>query len=191
MFFKFVKKINLQVLLTLLLLLATTLSLYFMLHTQIIINTAANDKVMDRFIEQLDFKQFNLDGSLIKSIQADKATHMVYNNTSFFDNPKVIFTDSQGIPWNMQAEKAQSLHGTKIIFASGNVVVQHPTIGNHTATKINTSWMSFDQKKDFAYTNQPVTITRPDSITQGIGMTANFKKSIFKILSKAKIIYTP
>jgi len=185
------KKLNPQIVITLVLILATIFSLYFMLHTQIIINSSKNDKIVDRFVQQLNFRQFDLNGKLIKSIQAQKATHIDYNNTSFFESPRVVFTDSQGVTWNIQANKGQSIHGTKQLIAIGHVILDHSTVGNHIATKIETEWMLFNVKKDFAYSHQPVTITRPDSITKGVGMTADFKNNIFKILSKADITYIP
>ena len=184
-------RISGQNLLTVLLVLATTLSLYFMLNSQIKKPGTLNQNTPDKIISKLNFSEYNLQGQRVQHITANSATHIQKENTTYMVQPRMQIKDDQSMYWHISAKKSHSIHGADIIVAEGNVVLQHATHGNDLATKIQTSWLSLNQKTHLGYTNQNVTITRPDSITTGRGMTANFKTGTYKILHDAKIVYTP
>ena len=184
-------RISGQSILTIALIVATVLSLYFMLNTQINQAAKPSDRTPDKIISNLNFRQFDLKGQLVKHIQAAQARHIQDNNTTLLTKPFMTIKSDNGIFWHISADKSRSIHGSDMIIAQGNVVLKHKTVGNSLATTISTSWLSLNQKTHYAYTNQPVKIVRPDSTTTGLGMTANFKTGVYKVLQDAKIIYKP
>ena len=105
------------------------------------------------------------------------------------DTPKLIFYGQKGPPWHITSDHGQMLNGNQKIILWDNVIIkQIPGPGSRNAT-LTTTKIYFYPDTSLANTDQPVTLTEPGSIMNGIGMQADLNKGTMKILSKTEGMY--
>lgn len=145
----------------------------------------------DSFIKMAFIKHFDKQGKLHAQMSSPKMTHITSNNTTLFDQPNILLYTAHQTPWHVKARHGKSTRGKETIYLWGDVVLHQPKSAQEPETTITTTALTIHPTPQTANTNQPVTIKRPGAITNAIGLTANFKTGIIKLLSHAKGHYDP
>jgi len=163
-------------------------SIIFMLHqsdhsTQTL---AVTQQKIDAYMNNATYTNYNKQGQLSAHISALHTRHYPKNNAAYYDHPRVLMYTKKHLPWYITADHGRSHHGDDHVLLYGHVIVTQPQTSQTILTTISTDKLYVRPELQTAHTSDPVTITRPGSTTSAIGLTANFKTGIFKLLSKAK-----
>jgi len=146
---------------------------------------------MNAFMTNATYTQFDKLGQIHTRIKTPNMQHYTEKDTSFFIKPAILIYTNDRIPWHITSDYGKSQNGTTTVYLWSNVVLHQPQLENHPETTILTSAMTLYPKRSFAKTDRKVTIHRPDSVIKGIGVTANFKTGIIKLLTHSRGIYEP
>lgn len=147
--------------------------------------------ILNAYSKDATFVSFDKKGIMINNLQASKIRHYTQDNTTYFDNPKLLTYTNNRTPWHISALHAQSTKGSDTIYLSGKVKLHRPQHGSSPTMTITTSKLTYFSKKSIAVTKSPVTIVRPGSVTKGIGAHANLKKNVFTLLANMHGDYAP
>ncbi len=164
----------------------------------LIIDSVQNDQTEQTSITHPDgyminavYQDYNDEGRLHALLKTPKMTHYPDNDTTQFLSPDVIMYTSQQIPWHITSEHGQSKQGADKVLLWGNVVIHQPNRPGSPETTIKTTQITVYPNEQYAQTKKAVSIKRPGSITNAIGLNANFKTGIFKLLSNSRGHYAP
>lgn len=164
----------------------------------VIIESVQNDETEQTLIAHPDgymtnatYQDYNSQGELHALLNTPKMTHYPDNDTTQFLAPDVMMYTSQQVPWHITAEHGQSKQGTEKVLLWGNVIIHQPYRPGFPETTIKTSQITVYPDEQYAHTKKAVTIKRPGSTTDAIGLDADFKTGIFKLLSNSRGRYEP
>lgn len=106
-------------------------------------------------------------------------------NLATMESPSAeLFSDSEGGPWVLKAEKGSLRQSEDVLHLSGNVRVVR-TIGDREAT-LTTESLTLDNGQGIAYTDDLVEITDRVGITRAKGMKAWVDDRILELNSQVK-----
>src|SRR3990167_3141447 len=182
---------NKNIWLSLVLIVVTCLSTILMLHS----NPHRKSLPMvlahepDSFMQDVSYYEYDSHGALHSHLSTPKIIHYSNKNAAQFEKPNVMVYTDKHIPWYISAEHGKSKQGVDWVYLWENVVIHQPEAPNNPQTTIKTSAITFYPMKSYAETYRDVTITRPGSIVQAKGMTADFKKGIITLLSHSRGVY--
>jgi len=146
---------------------------------------------VNAFMSKAIYTQFDQTGQIHTQMQTKHMKHYAKGNVAFFLEPRILIYTTKRIPWHISSNFGKSENGTTTIHLWNHVVLHQPQLDNNPETTITTSKITVYPKRSFAKTNQKVTIQRPDSVLKGIGVTADFKTGIIKLLTHSRGIYAP
>jgi len=145
----------------------------------------------DGYMLEAHYIQYDEQGQVHMVMNSPRMVHFSENSVSFFIKPKVLAYSRQRIPWTITAELGMALHESEQIKLSQNVVIHQAPQLHYPETTIKTSAMSIFPHRAYAETDQPIIILRPDTRIDAVGMQADFKSGIFKLLSSVRGSYAP
>ena len=173
------------------LLLATVLSTYFLLTQTIAPLRDLSDRTTSIFAKHIVVKHYAKNGQLDFTLRAPYANHIDYLDTTYYQHPKAVAMSDDGSVWHIQSDQATGIYGNKKLVLTRHVQLHQLPDKTHVSTRINTSIMTYYPDIRYAITHAPTTITRPDSITHGIGLAADLKQGIYRLLSHTQVRYHP
>ncbi|MBS0350028.1 MAG: LPS export ABC transporter periplasmic protein LptC [Proteobacteria bacterium] len=147
--------------------------------------------ILDGYMIQARFTEYDTQGQVHMIMESPKVTHYAQENTSFFDHPYVLAYSQQRVPWTIQAIEGKALHNTEQIELWGNVIIHQTPEPGYPETTMTTTALTIFPHRGYAQTNQAVKIVRSDAQIAAIGMQADFKAGIFKLLSSVRGRYVP
>jgi lipopolysaccharide export system protein LptC len=145
----------------------------------------------DGFMMAAHYIQYDDQGQIHMILDSSRVTHFAENNTSHFIQPKVLAYTQKRIPWTITAEEGTAVHDSEQIILSKNVVIHQAPQPDYPETTITTPVMTIYPHRSFAETDQPIVIVRPNTHIEAIGMQADFKSGIFKLLTAVRGTYAP
>ncbi|EKD77894.1 MAG: hypothetical protein ACD_42C00134G0003 [uncultured bacterium] len=149
-------------------------------------------KTINNFVINAKYSEYNKQGEIKTIVTADKITQFQPDNNSVFTQPRIItYTDQDRTPWHIQADEGSSDQTAKKIILRGHVIAVKLKTKKTPSITIKTTKLTIFPKKSLAITNQPVVLSRPDTIIHGIGLTANLKTGEYQLHSQSKAIYVP
>jgi lipopolysaccharide export system protein LptC len=144
------------------------------------------------YLQNLDYKNYDQnDGSLHLYFQSQMLTHFKKYNSSTFTDPKILLFDVNQIPWHITAEKGMAWHGHQVIHLTGHIIFHHQQVKGHPETTMLTNHVYLYPQRNYAVSNDDVTLMRPGTTIKGRGMRANLKNGIITILHQTHGIYQP
>lgn len=141
------------------------------------------------FMINANYYEYNKLGYFHSHLSTPEIIHYAYKNSSHFQKPRLMVYTDKHIPWYTTADHGQSHGGLNWVYLWGHVVIHQPRRPSSSETTIKTSSVTLHPLQSSAETDQKVTITRPESIVNGVGMTADFKKGIITLLSHSRGVY--
>ena len=158
-------------------------------HPHTIASTSQLERRPDAFMMNANYYEYNEQGNFHSHLFTPEIIHYDYKNSSHFQQPHFMVYTDEHIPWYTTADHGQSEEGLDWIHLWGHVVIHQPPRPLYPETTIKTSSVTLHPMKSFAETEEAVTITRPESVVAGVGMTADFKKGIMTLLSHSRGVY--
>ncbi len=147
---------------------------------------------VDAFAMNVEATQFNELGQLRGEIKSPKVLHFTEGDSAFFTTPFVtLYSQGGKAPWLISAKTGKTLNGTQQIDLIDNVVIHQPTSAQNTDTVIKTSLLHIYPKKQFADTDQAVTLVQPGVTVNAVGMNAYLDQKHVVLLSNTRGSYDP
>jgi lipopolysaccharide export system protein LptC len=141
--------------------------------------------------------QYNQTGTVEYHFTANQMSHfqpdpntVSTNDYTTINAPFFTFFQEDSSPWYVRAQQGRSTQNGELMILQNDVRVWQENEGTEP-TVITTSELHIRPQKQVAETDQFVIITRPQIITQGVGMRANLEQETFAILSEGNTIYEP
>lgn len=176
---------------SLILLIGASLSIWLMLMRDAKSTTTKQPNAVNAFMTNPVYIEYNKQGQIHSKLNAKKMQHYEKDDTSIFTKPRVLIYTDDHIPWYIRSHYGKSMHGTKEVLLYDRVKLFQPQQTNHPKTTIITSDLMIHPDKSLATTNKKVTVKQPGTVIKGKGIRANFKKSIFRLISQSNGVYTP
>lgn len=147
--------------------------------------------ILDGYMTEAHYTQYDNQGQVHMTMYSPQVSHYAKDNTSYFDKPKVLAYSEERVPWTIQSLHGKSIHDGQQVDLWGEVKIHQDPQTRYPETTITTTAMTIYPHRAYAETNQPVTIARPDTHIDAVGMQADFKAGIFKLLSTVRGSYEP
>lgn len=156
-------------------------------------NTAKKkqDNKPDFFAKNVYATEYDQTGKLIHVLKTPYLLHYAYQDTSDLTTPDFTIYSSKDDkqPWHITSNTGKTIHGTDIVDLNGNVIIHQPAGPQNNDVLIRTEALTVYPKKDFAQTNQLVTIEEPGVNVTAIGMKVYFKEKRVELLQSARGTY--
>lgn len=146
-------------------------------------------KTTDTIVNELNVRQFDLQGNIINSLYTPIMKHIPFNNVHFFQNPHIIIVQKNEPPMDITANQATSILGGKEITLNDNVIMQQ--IKNGEISNFKTNQITYYPKNKFAQTFDPVTMEQNGNVINAIGLKAYLQDMHIELLSNTRGSYTP
>lgn len=105
--------------------------------------------------------------------------------------PKMRYFILNGLPWYAQADHGLEPSGGHLIYLDGHVHITHPDQNGGPPLVIDTQHMTVNLDTNVASTDDPVTMTKGTSRTDGIGMDGYMQDNRMVLRSNVKGMYVP
>ncbi|MCX7120395.1 MAG: LPS export ABC transporter periplasmic protein LptC [Gammaproteobacteria bacterium] len=151
----------------------------------------AQKKIIDSFVLNASYTEFNQDGQVKTKMSAAKVIHFIPDNTTHFTKPVMLTYMDNRDPWHITADKGNANKTGSEIILKGHVIVKKLPTEKQESLTITTSELAIFPKESRAVTKQAVTLTRPGTVIHATGFTANLKTGQYQLLSKSTVIYQP
>lgn len=142
----------------------------------------------DGFMTQVHYTHYDKNGDIQSKLYSPKIIHYNENDKAHLEKPSLTMHTVDKQTWIITADQGTSLNGSKQINLQDNVKVQRIKDASHINTLTTTALTAFPDRQ-FAQTDQAVTIVQPGSIVKAVGMTANLKTGDITLLSQTQGIY--
>jgi len=135
-----------------------------------------------------DFSAYSMDhiSGAHQKLFAEKMLHYVANDTTYFEQPRLINSKTGTPELRLRADRA-NMSGDEDIYLNGNVKVVRYDEGGEETTMV-TSSLHIIPDDDIAKTNEPVTIIQDNTIINAVGMEIDNGAQIIHLLSEVKFV---
>lgn len=154
-------------------------------------NSPPPEQEIDGYMVEAHYTQYDNQGQIHMTLYSPKVNHFTQNNSSNFEKPEVLAYNQKRVPWTIRADNGASLRDSEQVDLYGNVIIHQAPLDQNPETTITTTAITIFPHRSYAMTDQPIVIVRPDTRIDAVGMQADFKQGIFKLLSSVKAIYVP
>ena len=118
---------------------------------------------------------------------AEKMLHYVANDTTYFEQPRLINSKVNKPEMWVRADKA-NMSGDDDIHLNGNVKVIRYDAGGKETT-MTTSYLHINRDDDISKTNKPATIIQSNTIINTVGIEIDNNTQIIHLLSDVKFVH--
>ncbi len=139
-------------------------------------------------MKNITIKEFSKDGDLNRITYAKCMSHADKEDLIVAEEPEIHVLDKSKDPYVVNADLAETTKNFSRITLIGNVNITQD--GEHEHTKIDGDFITFYPNRDYAETNEEITIVYQHNLTlKSKGMTADFNKKIFTMDNNARGVY--
>lgn len=184
-------KHKLTIIYLILFILIGVVSVFILHHAATTTKTVSQKTIINTFVHEATFTEYNKKGLVKTKIRAQKMTHYQPQGTTVFEKPFIITYSDNRTPWHIRADQAISDRTGQKIILIGNVTAHELPTAQQTGTMIKTTEITLFPKESRAETDKPVVLTRPGTIIDGTGFTANLKTGQYQLHSESRAVYQP
>ena len=152
---------------------------------------ATDPQKPDAYLQDVKAIILNNAGKPSLEVTSPQMIHFPFNDTTAITFPKVTMFKETMEHWFINADSAKAVDGINTITFNDKVNIVHPADADNPLTTVLTNYLTVFPNQQLARTNAEVTFHQPDTIVHAIGMEANFKLGLIKLLSKATGEYVP
>ncbi|OUS01779.1 LPS export ABC transporter periplasmic protein LptC [Gammaproteobacteria bacterium 42_54_T18] len=152
-------------------------------------NQRSPNLLPDSVVYNLKQQHFNDQGQLAYNMQAKHANQFEAKAVSQLDSLSITLFNT-GIPdWHASAQTGLTANNGELIELSGDVIIQQDKITHENPTTLSTISLLLSPKKEYAETQEPVTIQQGTSVTHAVGMNVDTRAGKIILLSNVKSRY--
>jgi len=145
------------------------------------------DYVMDNFTATtLDEK-----GKIRFLMSAKKMWHYPDDDVTLLEAPRLESLANELVPIKMSALTGEISSKGEEVLLRNDVIIVRPAFANRSELTFKTEYLRVFPNKDFADTNQAVTLLEANSTLHAVGMELDNKTRSIKFLSSVKTDYVP
>ena len=146
----------------------------------------------DYYGEGLHNRQYNSDGELQQTFVAARSTHYPQTGSTLLSEPLLMSEDDDGQTWQVNANEGTLLDNEHSLRLIGDVKIR-PLNPADAADDllIETSTLTYHSRQQLAETDQPVTITSPQTHINATGMTLDIARQRMEFKSQVDSRYVP
>ena len=143
----------------------------------------------DSVVYNLKQQNFNSQGQLAYSMQAKHANQFEAKAIAQLNSLSITLFNA-GIPdWHASAQTGLTANNGELIELSGDVIIQQNETTHENPTTLSTMSLLLSPKKEYAETQEPVTIQQGTSVTRAVGMNVDTRAGKIILLSNVKSRY--
>jgi len=105
--------------------------------------------------------------------------------------PKMRYFIKDGLPWYARADHGLQPSGGNLVYLDGHVEMTHPDQNGGPPLVIDTEHLKVDLTTNIASTDDPVTMVKGTSRTDGIGMDGYMQDNRMVLRTDVKGLYVP
>ena len=154
-------------------------------------NQSNNSQNVPSFATNVTVTNTDNDGHLANYFSTPEIIQDSQTNTTLLTKPQIILYSDNSAPRYVHADYGKSIGNDKITLWGNVVVYQKPNAKNQSASTLMTASLTFDMQKQYAETDQPVTIIQPDTVIHATGLKMNLKTGDTQLLSAIQVDHTP
>lgn len=140
----------------------------------------------DYIVENFSATRLGTDGKPRQLLSAAKMTHYPDDDSTHFMRPDFTRVDTVRAPLRVHAARGESSKDGKVINFYDGVEVVRGAFGQTSAMTVRTSYLHVVPDDEIVSTDKPVTIRDATSDISAVGMYANNKTRVVKLLSNVK-----
>ena len=132
----------------------------------------------------------NDQGKLAGIIHSQTSQHFQANNMVTMDQPRGELYSNEASHWHIQAQKGyidRDKHN--ITYLKGHVILHRHPDAKQPAITLLTHAITYNPQTHQAYTNQPLTIIRPNAQLKASGLQANLKQNKIQFYNQTQTQY--
>lgn len=143
----------------------------------------------DTIVNGLIQQSFNDDGQLAYKTHAKHAYQFEDKGITQLDELSVTIFKNGQPDWQARALSGLTVDNGDVIELKGDVVIQQDKEAYNEPTQFSTTRLMLSPKKEYAETQEPVTIHQGTSITHSTGMNVDIRAGEITLLSNVKSRY--
>ena len=140
----------------------------------------------DYYMEHMKRNTLDETGTLKNVLFADLATHYPDDDTTELESPRMEIYNGNLDPWYVIGETGWVSSGSEIIVLHGEVEIWRLNSQGQRDFEVLTSELRVLPKEQYAETAEPATIMSKTTVTNTIGMRANFAHDRLEFLEEVK-----
>lgn len=143
----------------------------------------------DYIVENLTAYRMGLDGRTRYQLASARMVHYPDDDSTHLTAPVFARVEAKTPELRITARRAEvSANGDEVHFRD-DVTVQRSPLGRTKPLTIKTSYLHVVPDEDRAKTDQPVTITDPDTQISAVGLELDNRNRTMRLLSSVKVRY--
>ena len=142
--------------------------------------------IPDFYLADFDLTTMNAAGRPRYNLQGKWMQHYADDDTSQLTMPDLTVYRPAAPPWRVRADQAQVTAGGESVLLQDDVKLRRVTTERRETLEIDTSTLRVVPAKEYAETDQPVTIVTDLGITRAIGMRADLKQRRLRLLAQVR-----
>jgi len=136
---------------------------------------ASGEDVRDYYMDTLVLRQYDIHGQLSHRLLAENAQHYRDSGLTRLASPDYILYE-QGHPvWTIKAASAELSSDQNLLKLFGRTTLEREADDAHPAMRLVTADLRVYPHKEYAETDEPVTVTSEQNWIESTGMQAWFK----------------
>jgi lipopolysaccharide export system protein LptC len=140
----------------------------------------------DYYIEDMVRNTLDDTGALQSVLYADLVTHYPDDDSTELSRPRMEIYNSNSEPWYVVAESGWVSSGNEVVVLHGFVEIWREDDDGDREFEVITSELRVLPKEQYAETDDPATITTRTTVTNTIGMRANFAHDRLELLEQVR-----
>ncbi|HRP96676.1 MAG TPA: LPS export ABC transporter periplasmic protein LptC [Rhodocyclaceae bacterium] len=149
---------------------------------------AAQSRKFPDFIgEQIRMIRFDAQGERKYELVADKITHYPRGDIAELDAPRLRYMTADG-ELRIDADWAESRDGGNVLWLVGNVEVFREGLAGNPDLTLSSNTLTLWPDDQRAATDEPVVLTRGDSIARGNAMRADNLFGTLELIGQASVL---
>ncbi len=163
---------------------------WYTVNTSVATNHKRSPNLLpDSVIYNLKQQHFNNQGKLAYSMQAKHANQFEATAVAQLNSLSITLFNAGKPDWHASAQTGLTANNGELIELNGNVIVQQNKVTHENPTTLSTISLLLSPKKEYAETQEPVTIQQGTSVTHAIGMNVDTRAGKITLLSNVKSRY--
>ena len=153
--------------------------------------TQPKTHVPDYYFLDATVTNLNADGKPASELVSPRLIHHPDDDSVEAFQPKMRYFMKGGVPWYAEADHGVEPSGNHVVYLDGHVHITHPDQRGGPPLVIDTEHMIVDLDTDVASTDDPVSMTKGSSRTDGIGMDGYMQDNRMVFRTNVKGLYVP
>jgi lipopolysaccharide export system protein LptC len=147
--------------------------------------------VPDYYFTDATVTSLDLKGKPASELVSPRIIHHPDDDSVETFQPRMRYFLKNGLPWFAQADHGMEPSGGNLIYLDGHVEMTHPDQNGGPPLVIDTEHMKVDLTTNIATTDDPVTMTKGNSRTDGIGMDGYMQDNRMVLRNHVTGLYVP